>query len=739
MNEKALHLAVEPASLLPTMTFPNARGRTLSGILLCLSLLTLEWCSTAASLKALTEVGRWPGFNRGVAINVQLAGDYAYVGLLEAGGGSIAIIDIRDPTNSFYAGGYDESDRSFDLALRFKIDGKYAYVINDQRGLEIIDVSDPRQCVQVGGYQTPDRLTEIFSVSEGSAYCRDNRGELVVINVSDPERCSRLGGINLYPNDVAVQGDFAFLVNGTGLHVLEISNPASIVRIGGYPGIYQAIEVSGNYAYLGTPDEFRDKIVNISNPTNCSLVVQAWWSFARDTVVEGNLAYIANEDRGIKIFDVTNPASPILRGSCSTDWAAGVAVRGQHVYVADSYAGFKVFDVSGLGGWQLVYGAPIAAVDLGGSTSKIELDGNNAFVADGFGGFHALDVSDPAKCTSLGNYSMNLESEGGRIWDVKLVGNYAYLAGDEGLIVLDTSNPRKLVEVGFYELDMDEEEATFYRLAISGEYIYALYSGGSFPPYLGGGLQILRVNNATNLSRVSNVESLEAREIAVSGDYAYIAGATGLQIFNLSPTNFVQIGGIYNGGAAYDVAVSGTYAYLANAGGGLQIIDVSNPANCFQVGGYTNGAVFTGITVSGNYAYAIATRTDWTHGYKTFPALHVIDVSNPSNCVLAATFDTTSNPRRHAVDVTVAGGRIYVAAGESGVVVIPTLPDFQLGLRINGISGTPFTLEATTNLSTLNPWTPLLTTNVTTMPFDFVDYDVKLSEKPQKFYRVRQP
>jgi len=25
------------------------------------------------------------------------------------------------------------------------------------------------------------------------------------------------------------------------------------------------------------------------------------------------------------------------------------------------------------------------------------------------------------------------------------------------------------------------------------------------------------------------------------------------------------------------------------------------------------------------------------------------------------------------------------------------------------------------------------------MPFDFVDFDVKLTDKPQKFYRVRQP
>ena len=38
-----------------------------------------------------------------------------------------------------------------------------------------------------------------------------------------------------------------------------------------------------------------------------------------------------------------------------------------------------------------------------------------------------------------------------------------------------------------------------------------------------------------------------------------------------------------------------------------------------------------------------------------------------------------------------------------------------------------------------NSWQPLLTTNVPTMPFDFVDFDVKTAAKPQKFYRVRQP
>ena len=55
------------------------------------------------------------------------------------------------------------------------------------------------------------------------------------------------------------------------------------------------------------------------------------------------------------------------------------------------------------------------------------------------------------------------------------------------------------------------------------------------------------------------------------------------------------------------------------------------------------------------------------------------------------------------------------------------------------ISYRRLTLEAATDLLGPITWTPLLTTNVPAMPFDYVDFDVKLSDKPRKYYRVRQP
>jgi hypothetical protein len=66
-------------------------------------------------------------------------------------------------------------------------------------------------------------------------------------------------------------------------------------------------------------------------------------------------------------------------------------------------------------------------------------------------------------------------------------------------------------------------------------------------------------------------------------------------------------------------------------------------------------------------------------------------------------------------------------------------PNVQFTVRVDATPGVPFTLQAATNLNAPIPWTPLLTTNVPAMPFDYVDFDVKLSEKPQKYYRVRQP
>jgi hypothetical protein len=115
--------------------------------------------------------------------------------------------------------------------------------------------------------------------------------------------------------------------------------------------------------------------------------------------------------------------------------------------------------------------------------------------------------------------------------------------------------------------------------------------------------------------------------------------------------------------------------------------------------------------------------------------LQVINVRDPANCARAGGFDTSG----FAFGVVVVASRIYVADGDPGIVVVPTVPNVQFTVRVDAAPGTPFTLEAATSLLAPIPWTPLLATNVAAMPFDYVDFDVKLSRNQQKFYRVRQP
>ena len=57
----------------------------------------------------------------------------------------------------------------------------------------------------------------------------------------------------------------------------------------------------------------------------------------------------------------------------------------------------------------------------------------------------------------------------------------------------------------------------------------------------------------------------------------------------------------------------------------------------------------------------------------------------------------------------------------------------------DGTLGTPYTIEAATNLTDPVRWTPIFTTNPAALPFEFTDFDVRIAAYPQKFYRVRQP
>ena len=357
----------------------------------------------------------------------------------------------------------------------------------------------------------------------------------------------------------------------------------------------------------------------------------------------------------------------------------------------------------------------------------VKVVGHYAYVADSTNGLQIIDVTSPTNCVRVGGYATR-----GPARSVAVAGNYAYVANEsyEGLQVIDVSNPANCVRVGGRTNDPGGYAS---EVAVAGNYAYV--ADGC------AGLQVIDVRNPTNCIRVGGFyNSWCYGGVAVLGKYAYLTSSrAGLHIVDVSdPANCVQVGRYFTDGNAASVAVSGNYAYVTDSyWGGLEVIDVRNPTNCVGVGYYdtgygTSGRYATrGVAVAGSYVYVAESLV---FGNRPLGRLEVIDVSNPTNCVRVGGYDTKGEAR----GVAVVGGRIYLADGNEGLLVVPTIRDFQFSVRVDATPNLPFTLEAATNLADPNSWQPLLTTNVATMPFDFVDFDVKLTNKPQKFYRVRQ-
>lgn len=151
-----------------------------------------------------------------------------------------------------------------DAIIRVLASDHFLYV-NDDRydsvmksSLTSLDLSDPIHPVEV------DKLFGFLGrpvVVQGDyAYLLLSIGGLGVLNISDSAQPQAVGWLNLgffgtdyrWITDLAVQGNYAYLLARNGLHVVDISNPAQPVEVGYHevPGSSQRLTVLGDSIYV---------------------------------------------------------------------------------------------------------------------------------------------------------------------------------------------------------------------------------------------------------------------------------------------------------------------------------------------------------------------------------------------------------------------------------------------------------------------------------------------------------
>lgn len=572
------------------------------------------------------------------AYDVFISGNYAYVAAHSSG------LQIYNVTNPAAITG----PVTLPLAgssIGVYITGNYAYVAAGLNGIHVVDITNPASPVLKATYDTPGSAREIF-VEGNTAFVADGLA-VEIIDVSN-QTCGTplctLSSINSFTvggasiKDITVSGGLAYVLDhDTGLHIVDVTSLSTPIVKGNYDydtsGYSNKFHVIENYAYIAdeTMGLFIVDVSDSSNPTLSGSYNTT--GYAKNVFVSGDMAFVADSIKGLKTIGVKNKNQPFLAGSNSTlSNVQNLFISGDYAYVLEHTSGstgnLRVFNIKETP-------KPEALPVFSTNTVKgVFVSEGYAFLAQGTSGFEIIDISDTDSYTLTAAHG-----SGASYNNVFVEGSRAYFAVESpGKVeVYDVSNkkdPVLLGEVGGLSQAFD--------IAVSGNYAYVADMAGG-----------LRIIDVAGMSVVKTIATGDAtRGVFVSGNYAYAADIiNGLIVIDISdPLNAVPTGSIAC--IAGDVYISDDYAYVSDFINGFRLINVSNKSA--PVIEKTISSTAFGVYGSGNFAFVAANNG----------GIDVIDLTD-----LAAPVLTANIPFAGTTNISISNGYAY-AAGTAGLLPV---------------------------------------------------------------------
>lgn len=463
--------------------------------------------------------------------------------------------------------------------------------------------------------------------------------ELGLADEINVEFAGHLGGIT---NDVAVDGDYAYIGEGQDLVVLDISSrydPFEVGRIN-TPSIVEGVAVADGYAYVAC-GESGFLVVNVTDPYLPTLLGSND-DDAYSVVISSDYAYIGISN-GFSILDITNKSSPQIIGQYAPIVSPytniiDFTVSYDYVYMTRRFYNglfdFHIVDINNPSSPQLV-----SKLTDYGDPRGIAVSDDYAYVADSDEEIVIIDVSDSSSPTIVGNYSTSTA------YDVAVLDNHLYIADwSDGFVVVNVSNPSSPLFESCYETG-----GNAWNIVIEDSYAYVVDNKK--------GLLTFDISSHSSPDLMSSYNTVNyARSVAVSGNYACIVDQNnGLVIANISdPFSPSYVGRYDIEHFTVNIAVVDNYAYVVDQYEGLLIIDISIPASPKIIGNYDTGDSARGVAVSGDYAYL----ADGAKG------LSIVDISSPSSPTPVTSYYVDS-----AQDVVISGNYAYVANGKGHHIV----------------------------------------------------------------------
>lgn len=335
--------------------------------------------------------------------------------------------------------------------------GERACVTSGEDGLTIVNAADLAHLSIVTTLDVPG--ADQIDIEGSYAYIGAS-SELTIVRVSGtPAVVGHLAG---EVRDVAVRGNRAYVLSGSGLKVADVSDPANPVYLAlTYPSAWlRSLALYGAFLYV-TEYSYGLRIFSLANPDLPALVSGVPLPAPETVVVSAEEALVGGP--GIRYIDIRDPLIPQLRGTYRGISLRGGAVSQGFLYLA---AGFHGVQALALGDGTM----PQEVTGLGQSGRGVDLQTvGSVLVLLKSTDLQTIDVSDPADPVQLGSLVLN----SGRSMAVS--GNHAFLSDAAGFKIVDLTNPSAPHVVGFLPGLVAEE------LFVSGNRAYLT---GWYPPDL---------------------------------------------------------------------------------------------------------------------------------------------------------------------------------------------------------------------------------------------------------------
>ena len=489
-------------------------------------------------------------------------------------------------------------------------DGTKAYLASDPFGVVVMDISntaDPK----VLGSQHPAGVADKLAVSGNIVVAAGTPRGTDIVDVTNPNYPIVLSSIESNSSDVAINGDFAYIVSLTNLKIVNIANPSDPqVTLLEIPGIATGVAISedGNTAVVTAITPSNIYVLDISNPSSPTITgTETLGGIVSRVEISGNLALIKKSNpSSMQVVDVSIPSSPKLVNTIAVGSVNNMTVRGNIIYVSLDGEGLIIVDISDPEN-------PLFLLEYSLASLSNTVSGNTVLSIQANNGLTMLDISDIANPTIVGSlvtgsYKANSISVGSLSSGKTVV---IATGTPRGTDIIDVSNPKQpeiLVSIDIPSI----------KSAINGDFAYIVSDNN---------LKIVNIANPSNPQITSFEIPGFATDVAISedGNTAVVTAIIPSNIYILDitdPSSPTIIGSKTLGGMAMEVAISGNLALIMNTNpASMQTVDISNPSSPELLEGSISLRSASDVTLSGNTAYV----SDGKYGFK------IIDISDPEN------------------------------------------------------------------------------------------------------------